>query len=376
MVMMLEPLVAVLRKLQTTGPGLGRVVMLAAAGRPLTQKLAREFSQEPCLTLICGRYEGIDGRLGDIVPLEQVSVGDAVLNGGESAAMMLIEAATRLIPGFMGKEQSGEEESFSAGLLEYPHYTRPECFEGHCVPDVLRSGDHARIAGWRREQSLLTTLRERPDMLDEAPLRPEDLDILRKHVLTSGHLRPGRNLHCALVHYPVFLDGKKSGATSLTNFDIHDIARCSRTYGLGSVQIVTPLEDQGYILDKVLAHWTAGSGARANPDRADALSLVRRAVSLEEAISFIQTQCGQTPLVIGTSARPGIAGLTTYGEVREALRSRPVLLVFGTGHGLAPEALERCDGTLRPIRYLGGYNHLPVRGAAAITLDRLLRDCD
>lgn len=98
----------------------------------------------------------------DILPVEQVSVGEAVLNGGEAAAMMLVEAATRLIPGFMGKEESGDDESFSAGLLEYPHFTRPEVFEDVPVPDVLRSGDHGRIAKWRREQSLRTTLRSGP----------------------------------------------------------------------------------------------------------------------------------------------------------------------------------------------------------------------
>ncbi len=179
MVMMLEPLVKTLRELETERGGAGRIIMLAAAGKPLTQSLARELAREETLTLVCGRYEGIDARLMDILPVEQVSVGEAVLNGGEAAAMMLVEAATRLIPGFMGKEESGDDESFSAGLLEYPHFTRPEVFEDVPVPDVLRSGDHGRIAKWRREQSLRTTLRVRPDMLDGAPLTSDDMEYLR-----------------------------------------------------------------------------------------------------------------------------------------------------------------------------------------------------
>ena len=375
MVMMLEPLLRTLGKLRA-GRGTGRVVMLSASGRPLTQALAAELSREPVLTLLCGRYEGIDARLGELVPLEEVSVGEAVLNGGEAAAMMLIEAATRLIPGFMGKEESGEEESFSNGLLEYPHYTRPEVFEGHAVPEILRSGDHGRIAAWRRRQSLLTTLRRRPEMLESAPLDSADLAALRELAAAEGRDRLGRNLHCALVHYPVLLGGKISGATSLTNLDIHDIARCSRTYGLGSVQIVTPIEDQQRLLRAILEHWTQGPGSRSNPDRAEALSLVRPADSLEAAVSHVAALCGQTPLVVATSAREGERPLLTCDAVRQALAQRPVLLVFGTGHGLAFEALERCDGALRPIRYLEGYNHLPVRGAAAIVLDRLLGDCD
>lgn len=210
MVMMLEPLVKTLRELETERGGAGRIIMLAAAGKPLTQSLARELAREETLTLVCGRYEGIDARLMDILPVEQVSVGEAVLNGGEAAAMMLVEAATRLIPGFMGKEESGDDESFSAGLLEYPHFTRPEVFEDVPVPDVLRSGDHGRIAKWRREQSLRTTLRVRPDMLDEAPLTSDDMEYLRETVEAAGRLRLGRNLHCALVHYPVFLGDRKN----------------------------------------------------------------------------------------------------------------------------------------------------------------------
>ena len=297
-------------------------------------------------------------------------MGEAVLNGGEAAAMMLVEAATRLIPGFMGKEESGEEESFSAGLLEYPHFTRPEVFESISVPEVLRSGDHARIAAWRRERSLETTLRVRPDMLDAAPLTELDREFLRG--LAADFPRLGRNLYCSLVHYPVFLGDRKTGATSLTNLDVHDIARCSRTYGLGGFSVVTPLVDQQVILETIIRHWTDGPGGNSNPDRAEAFKLVDSVASVQEAIESVEARTGQRPVLIGTSARDN--GDATPQDVRELLETRPVLLLFGTGHGLAPEVLDMCNMTLRPLRWMDAYNHLPVRGAVAITLDRILGD--
>ncbi|MDE7241088.1 tRNA (guanosine(37)-N1)-methyltransferase TrmD, partial [Desulfovibrio sp.] len=166
MVLQPGPVAAAVRHIPTPG----RIVLLTPGGRPFTQALARDLARGEDLTLICGRYEGLDARLADILPLMPVSVGDAVLNGGETAALAVMEAVGRLAPGFMGKQASGEDESFSAGLLEYPHYTRPEIFEGVAVPDILRTGDHARIAAWRRGEALAATLRHRPDLLDAAPL--------------------------------------------------------------------------------------------------------------------------------------------------------------------------------------------------------------
>ena len=166
MVMQGEPLARALRSIERPG----RMLFIAPGGRPRSQDMVRELAREDDLTIVCGRYEGIDARLLQLFPLEPVSVGDIVLNGGESAALSVLEAVSRLMPGFMGKEESGDDESFSHGLLEYPHYTRPENFEGLTVPDVLQSGDHERIANWRRQESVRATLRMRPEMLNEAPL--------------------------------------------------------------------------------------------------------------------------------------------------------------------------------------------------------------
>lgn len=351
----------------------GRILVLTPGGRPFTQALARQYAREEDLTLICGRYEGLDARLADILPLEPVSVGDAVLNGGETAALAVMEAVGRLVPGFMGTEASGEEESFSRGILEYPHYTRPETFEGLEVPDILRSGDHARIAAWRRQAALAATLRFRPDLLDAAPLDREDAATLA----ALPRERPGRNLSFCLLHYPVLLEGKKCGASSLTNLDVHDIARISRSYGMGPFYVVTPLEDQLRLLEAILRHWSAGAGGRARPDRSRALSLVRGASSLEEAVTLAEARAGVCPRLVATSAAwPGkkrAAPPLAPPEVRQWCREGPVLLCLGTARGLAPEVIARCDGRLRPLRFLGD-NHLSVRSAAAILADRILGD--
>ena len=377
MVLMLDPLVQTIRECPPCNGKKGRVVVLTPAGRPFTQVLARELAREENLTLVCGRYEGFDARLFELLPVEPVCVGEAVLNGGEAAALAIIEATARLQPGFMGKDESGEEESFSNGLLEYPHYTRPDVYEGLGVPEVLQGGNHAKIAAWRREQSVLATAALRPDMLDHAALTFHDREILR----SIPRFRPAKNLYVALLHHPVRLKNRKTGTTSLTNLDIHDIARISRTYGISGFFVVTPLKDQLRLLATLLSHWTEGPGLSFNPDRAEALRLVRPEESLESAIETLTTVCGLPPFMVGTSAQPVLdkkhrerRPAATFDEVRSRLADRPVLLLLGTGHGIAPEVLEQCDAILPPLRWMDDYNHLPVRAAAAILFDRLLGD--
>ncbi len=149
----------------TVGGERPRTVLLTPRGMPLTQRLAAELAAEPRLVLCCGRYEGIDERVHEQVATDEVSLGDFVLLGGEVAAAALVEAVVRLLPGVVGNEASPWDESFSDGLLEYPHYTRPARLRGLDVPEVLRSGDHGRVAAWRAEQAELLTRRRRPDLL-------------------------------------------------------------------------------------------------------------------------------------------------------------------------------------------------------------------
>lgn len=140
-------------------------ILLSPRGQPLTQQMVREFSQSEGLVLVCGRFEGVDQRVIDARELKEVSIGDYVLSGGEPAAMILLDAIVRLLPGVMGNDASGASESFENGLLEYPHYTRPQEFEGVEIPDVLTCGNHAKIKQWRSDMALKLTREHRPDLL-------------------------------------------------------------------------------------------------------------------------------------------------------------------------------------------------------------------
>ena len=142
-------------------------LLMSPRGKPLTQARVRELATGPGVAIVCGRFEGVDERVIEARGLEEVSIGDYVLSGGEVAAMVLLDACVRLIPGVMGKLESGSEESFESGLLEYPHYTRPRDFEGRAIPDVLLSGDHAKIEKWRYEQARTITRARRPDLLKD-----------------------------------------------------------------------------------------------------------------------------------------------------------------------------------------------------------------
>jgi tRNA (guanine37-N1)-methyltransferase len=144
-------------------------LLMSPRGRPLTQDRVAKWAAGPGLIMVCGRFEGVDQRVIEARGLEEVSLGDFVLSGGEIAALALLDACIRLIPGVMGKEASGADESFSDGLLEYPHYTRPQDFEGRTIPEVLTSGDHAKIAAWRRAEAERLTRERRPDLWARRP---------------------------------------------------------------------------------------------------------------------------------------------------------------------------------------------------------------
>jgi len=154
------------------------VILLTPQGRVFNQSLAQELSQHLHLGLLCGRYEGIDERVREHLVTDEISIGDYVLSGGELPALVLIDAITRLIPGALGDPEGAWDDSHATGLLEYPHYTRPPEFRGWGVPEILLSGDHARIAKWRRQQALLRTRQRRPDLLQKADLSENDRDFL------------------------------------------------------------------------------------------------------------------------------------------------------------------------------------------------------
>ena len=184
MVMKPEPIFEAVEAIQALGPAAATVVFLTPVGSVFSQAIAQDLSTHERLLLVCGRYEGFDERVLGLANL-RISLGDYVLTGGELPAMVLTDAIVRLLPGVLGDETSAVDESFAEGLLEYPQYTRPAEFRGERVPDVLLSGDHARIARWRREQAVRLTARLRPDLLAHASLTPHELDIARECGITD-----------------------------------------------------------------------------------------------------------------------------------------------------------------------------------------------
>jgi tRNA (guanine37-N1)-methyltransferase len=177
MVLKPEPVFAAVEALRTPG---ARVILMDPRGRTFTQRIAAELARAGHLVLIAGRYEGVDERVVDGLADDVISIGDYVLTGGELPALVVTDAVTRLLPGVLGGEGAAERESFASGLLEPPQYTRPEEFRGRRVPEVLRSGDHARIARWRRAAALFRTWRDRPDLLKDAGLSAEEWELVQR----------------------------------------------------------------------------------------------------------------------------------------------------------------------------------------------------
>jgi tRNA (guanine37-N1)-methyltransferase len=350
-------------------------ILVTPAGAPLTQGRVRELAGLLHVVLVCGRYEGIDERVIDTAIDEQLSIGDYVLSGGELAALVVIDAVARFVPGVLGEASSVDDESHSAGLLEYPQYTRPLTLPGAArepgqsggreVPAILISGNHAAIAAWRRRQALERTAQRRPDLF--ARFRPTAAD--RKLVPPPLHART----HLALVHHPV-LD--RTGAvitTALTNFDIHDLARSSLTYGLAGYHIVTPITSQRDKAAHIAKLWIDDAQGE---HRARALALVRTAASIEAVIAELTAAHGLAPVVVATSARPdSFAALPRRSA--SALRTEattnpaPLLILLGTGWGLAEALIPSVSRVLAPIEGVSAWNHLSVRSAGAVLLDRL-----
>jgi tRNA (guanine37-N1)-methyltransferase len=191
MVMQAEPLAQALdaaRSELTAQCGATKVVLMSPQGEQLTQPMLRRLAGEPSLVLVCGRYEGIDERIASRIDME-LSLGDYVLSGGELAAMVVVDGIARLLPGVLGDEQSAEQDSFSAGLFDHPHYSRPEVWRDETVPEVLLSGDHAKVARWRMKQALGRTWLRRPELLDNLQLTEEQTRLLREFIAELGEER-------------------------------------------------------------------------------------------------------------------------------------------------------------------------------------------
>jgi tRNA (guanine37-N1)-methyltransferase len=185
MVMKPEPLVAAIGNVREND-STARVILLSPQGRLFDQGVAFELSRLNHICLVCGRYEGVDERIRNHYVDDEISIGDYILTGGELPAMVIVDAVARLLPGVLGSNESLSEESFITGLLEYPHYTRPEIFGDHRVPDILLSGNHGAIRRWRRQQALIRTWRRRPDLLEKNQLSREDEELLAEAIGKEG----------------------------------------------------------------------------------------------------------------------------------------------------------------------------------------------
>ncbi len=341
-----------------------KVVLLTPRGRTFTRDVAREIiasceKDHAGMVLLCARYEGVDERIAEHWTDYEVSLGDYVLMGGEVAAMALIEATSRLLPGIVGNPESIVDESFESGLLEYPQYTRPQLFRGVAVPELLLSGNHALIKRWREERAREDTGRRRPDLMKKAGLG------VRQGL-------PGAEIDVALIHYPVMNKGGEIVTSSLTNLDLHDIARSARTFGLNRYYVVHPTKTLRRLGEKILEHWAVGYGASYNPNRGEALGTISIVPQFDDVLADIEARTGSLPKIVTTSARKSEQSVT-FEELRKLMdeAQQPFLLLLGTGWGLAEEILQRADFHLEPIEGFTGYNHLSVRAAAAIIFDRL-----
>lgn len=320
------------------------------------------------ITLVCGRYEGVDCRVIEKYQGIQVSIGSYVLMGGDLPAQVFLEALLRYVPGLVGDAQSVVEDSFSGALVDFPAYGQPVEWEGQAVPAVLLSGDHAKIAVWRKKQALSQTIRHHFSWLRTSAL-------MLKERVEVGKNMPAH--YVILMHDQVLIGRQEAvpGTTSVTTIDVHDIARSSATYGVKKFYVVTPLHDQTELLRVFFDFWHTDQGKNYNENRFDAMRLVQVVSSLAQAEADIAAlHNGVMPLKIATSARPvsGVSSLAFDEQGRVFTQERPVALIFGTGQGLVQELLETCQYVLVPVHGFSPYNHLSVRAAVAIVLDRWL----
>ena len=354
MMLMAEPLSKALASVSAaTKP---YVVYPSPQGTHLYQELVEDLSRREHLAIICGHYEGVDERFTQKYVDMEISLGDFVLTGGEMPAMAIVDAVSRLIPGVVGNNSSVTEDSFYSGMLDTPHYTRPAAWQGERVPEVLMNGDAKAIDRWRRRRSVERTLDRRPDLAARAGIIPW---------LSGG-------AYVMEVHYPVLDKHGEKSSTAITGMDLHDIARACRTYGIKKYLLVTPLAQQREMAKRIAGHWTSGWGAEYNPDRKEAFSTLKIFASVQKALAWVGEREKKEPFTIATTAKRHAGAQHWLTLKREILRQdHSPVLIFGTGWGLHDEVIGSADAIMTPI--IGGcdgWNHLSVRSAVSITLDR------
>jgi len=340
------------------------IIYFTPQGSLLTQKKVREFLQYPEIVLLCGHYKEIDQRIRDRYVTHEISVGDYVLSGGELPAMIFTDALARLLDGVLHDLDSAHSDSHETGILGYPCYTRPYDFEGMTVPDVLLSGHHANIEKWRNEQALQITQRVRPDLLNGT--RTALMPSLRE-------MQP--QIFIGLVHFPVYNKLGETITSGITNLDIHDISRSALTYGVQTFFLIHPNQRQKEIFEKITDFWKTDGASFFNQHRVEALKTIVFTQTIEDTVQLIKNQVHSDPIIITTTAKRR-ENQKDFAETKDIISQtkRPVLILFGTGNGLHDDIHDSADIVLQPIQHTGGYNHLSVRSAIAIVLDRLLAE--
>ncbi len=333
------------------------VALFSPRGKVFNQEQAKGLlekmkQKQGGLTFICPRYEGVDERVRDWVD-EEISLGDFVLMGGEVAAMAVIETISRFVPEVLGNPESLKDESFTDDLLEYPQYTKPQEFQGVTVPEVLLSGNHQEIATWRQEKRIEETVKLRPEFFNKVSNSEADISV-------------------ALIHHPVVNKKGEEITSSITNLDLHDIARSAKTFGLERFYVIHPTKALRRLAEKILEHWDTGYGSRYNENRKEALKTISVVPDFDDALTDIELRTGNLPKIITTSARASSETIS-YETGRAILQTtkEPHLLLLGTGWGLSDSLMKRADYRLEPVYGSGDYNHLSVRSAAAIIFSRL-----
>jgi tRNA (guanine37-N1)-methyltransferase len=381
MILKPELIEAAIKKAQDSNGKSDLTIFFSPAGEKLTQPLLKELlstvfceqSDKPQidlqdiqkhLVLVCARYEGMDQRVEDHFADKIISIGDYVLMGGELPAQVFLEGLIRLFPKVLGNAESIAAESFQSPFLDHPSYALPQTWKKIAVPEILSSGNHAKIEQYRKQKAIEKTVFQRFDWIKEHP------DSQENRIDISASLPK----HYAVVMYTdILVKHNDSGTTSIKSLDLHDIARSAISYGIEKLFIVTPLIDQQKIATEFLSFWTEKTGRTYNHKRFEAISRVVLCHSFTEVIEQITALEKKKPIKIATSAKPKaeLCPVVDYHDQGKIFqKQKPILLIFGTGQGLSPELIKNCDYCLIPVGGLTAYNHLSVRAAAAIVFDR------
>ena len=345
-----------------------KTIFLTPKGRRLNNNLAKELSRYKNISIICGRYEGFDERTIDKHADMEISIGDFIVSGGETPAVILMDSISRMINGVVGNEESVTNDSLNNSLLKHPVYTRPASVKGKKVPKLLISGNHKKIREFKRKKSLIETVKKREDLLEYANINSQEREMLMK--IKAKTIKS--SCYVALVHYPIENIKGEIIKTSLTNLDIQDIARTCQTYGIKKYFITHPVKEQRELAKNVLDYWEKGTNIRNHSTKHAALENIEIKNSIQTAIKSIKDIHGKKPKIVATDARI-MHNMVNYSDIKRKLDTddNPYLFLFGTGWGLTNEVLDNSDYILKPVGSYYEYNHLSVRSAVAIILDRI-----